>query len=229
MAVVAALPPIPEIGDSSNDYIYEFIQQCPDRLLGFACVMPTDLSAPEQVEYWVADKGFKGLKLNPCTQNFAANDPRTYPVVRKAIELNIPILYHTGPIYVQSGRQIYGDPNLLDELALAFPTAKIIAAHCDPLGCIPALAGKHPNVYTDTSSGFGDRCSLIPGLGEMMLTRVTSGVSSLADKTMLGSDSNPGFGIERFEQSIEPIRKLRVSDEIKAKVLGENAARLLEL
>ncbi|MCZ7569976.1 MAG: amidohydrolase family protein [Ardenticatenaceae bacterium] len=229
-AVVAALiPPTPELGDGSNEYTCEVVQRYPDRLIGFACVMPMERNAPDQLEYWVTQKGFKGLKLHPPIQNFAPNDPVTYPVIRKAIELDIPILYHTGPIYVRSARQTYGDPNLLDELALTFPEAKIVGAHCDPLGWLPAIAGKHPNLYMDTSVHFPDRCQLIPGLGEMILTRATSGISSLADKTLFGSDANPTYGLKRFEQNVEPLRNLQVSDEIKRKVLGLNAARLLKL
>ncbi|HBY97056.1 MAG: amidohydrolase family protein [Ardenticatenaceae bacterium] len=229
-AVVCALiPESPETGDSSNEYTYEFVQQYPDRLIGFACVMPMERNAPDELEYWVTQKGFKGLKLHPPIQNFAPNDPVTYPVIRKAIELDIPILYHTGPIYIQQARQIYGDPNLLDEVALTFPEAKIIAAHCDPLGWVPALAGKHPNLYMDTSIHFADRISLIPGLGEMILTRATSGASSLADKTLLGSDANPTYGLKRFEQNLRPIQNLNVPDEIKRKVLGLNAAKLLKV
>jgi predicted TIM-barrel fold metal-dependent hydrolase len=230
MAVVAALmPATPELGQSSNAFVHEVIQQYPDRLMGFACVQPKELGAPEELEYWVTEKGFKGLKLHPPVQNFSPNDPLIFPVIQKAIELDIPILFHTGPIYVRWARQAYGDPNLLDDLAIAFPEAKIVAAHCDPLGMVPPLAGKHPNVYMDTSLTFADRCALIPGLGEMMLTRPTSGVTSLADKTLFGSDANPTYGLTRFEYNLLPLQRLDISDEIKQKVLGGNAAKLLKL
>jgi predicted TIM-barrel fold metal-dependent hydrolase len=230
MAVVAAMPFTSEIGDGSNEYVEEFIQPYPDRLVGFACVTPMDPQASDQLEYWIVQKGFKGLKLHPPIQNFAPNNPLTYPVIRKAIELDIPVLYHTGPIYIQAARQIFCDPNLLDDVALSFPDAKIIIAHCDPLmGWVPALAGKHPNVYMDTSIHFADRCQLIPGVGEMILNRPMSGVSSLADKTLFGSDANPSYGIKRFEENLRPLQDLKVSDETKQKVLGGNAAKLLKL
>lgn len=230
LAVVAAIvPSTPELGESTNEFVHEVVQQFPDRLVGFACVMPKDLGAPDELEYWVTEKGFKGLKLHPPVQNFAPNDPLTFPVIRKAIELDIPILFHTGAIYVQWARQAYGDPNLLDDLAIAFPEAKIVAAHSEPLGSVPALAGKHPNVYMDTSVRFADQCSLIPGLGEMILTRPTSGVTSLADKTLFGSDANPTYGIGRFEENLLPLQALDVSDEVKEKVFGGNAAKLLKL
>jgi predicted TIM-barrel fold metal-dependent hydrolase len=113
-----------------------------------------------------------------------------------------------------------------DDLALTFPEAKIILAHGDPLGVQPVIAGKHPNVYLDTSFTFTRLVRLIPGLGEEVLLRRTTGVSQLADKILLGSDAAPTF-LERFRESVEAVRGLKVPEEVRRKVLGENAARLL--
>jgi predicted TIM-barrel fold metal-dependent hydrolase len=231
MAVVTALPPAPgtPIDGGTNELIYKFVQQYPDRLIGFACVMPMDRQAPQELEYWVTEKGFKGLKLHPNIQNFAPNDPLTYPVIRKAIELDIPILYHTGPNILEWARDIYGDPILLDELAHTFPEAKIIAAHCDPLSWLPALARKHPNLYADTAVVFADRCKVIPGLGESVLTPAAPGVPPLGHKILFGSDSYPAWGLKNFARSLEPLRNLKVPDDMKRRILGETAAKLLKL
>ena len=229
MAGLAAIvPTAPELGDSGNEFIYECVERYPDRLFGWCCVVPYEPGAPAELERCIRELGFRGLKLHPPIQGFAPNDPRIHPTIRKAIELDVPILIHTGPIYIQHAPLRYGDPVEFDDLALTFPEAKMVLAHCDPLGLQPVLAGKHPNVYTDTSFTFNQIVRLIPGLGEQVLLRKTTGISQLADKIMLGSDAAPTF-LERFKDGVEAIRGLDVPDEVKRKVMGENAVKLLGL
>jgi predicted TIM-barrel fold metal-dependent hydrolase len=229
MAGVAAIEPnSPELGDSSNEYVYECMKRYPDRLFGWCSVVPYELDAPARLERYVREMGFKGLKLHPPIQGYAASDPRIFPTVRKAIELDIPMLIHTGIIYIRHARIRYGDPTDIDELALAFPDAKIIMAHADPLGLQPAIAGKHPNVYMDTSIVFGSIVKLIPGLGEQIVMRRMTGVTQLQDKIMLGSDAAPTF-LERFRENMEPLQALKIPDDVKQKLLGGNATTLLKL
>jgi predicted TIM-barrel fold metal-dependent hydrolase len=229
MAGLAAIEPSsPELGDSSSEYIYECVQRYPDRLFGWCSVVPYELDAPARLERYVREMGFKGLKLHPPIQGFAANDPRIFPTIRKAIELDVPILFHTGIIYIRHARIRHGDPADIDDLALAFPEAKMILAHGEPLGLQPAIAGKHPNVYMDTSIHFATLVKLIPGLGEQIVMRKMTGVTQLQDKIMLGSDCAPTF-LERFRENLEPIQNLKVPQEVKDKLLGGNAARLLKL
>jgi predicted TIM-barrel fold metal-dependent hydrolase len=82
----------PELGDSSSEFIYECVQQYPDRLFGWCSVVPSELDAPDRLEHYVCDMGFKGLKLHPPIQGFAPSDPRVFRTVRKAIEPDVPIL-----------------------------------------------------------------------------------------------------------------------------------------
>lgn len=229
MAGVAAIVPTePEVGESTNEFVYECVARHPDRLFGWCCVIPYDPDAPRELERCVKEMGFKGLKLHPPIQGFSATDPRIFPTIRKAIELDVPILFHTGPIYVQMAKVRHGDPADFDELAMIFPEAKMVLGHGDPLGIQPVIAGKHPNVYMDTSITFTRVVRYIPGIAEDVLLRRTTGVTQLADKVMLGSDAAPTFP-ERFRESVEAIQGLKIPEEVKAKVLGENAARLLKL
>lgn len=224
--LAAIVPTAPELGESGNEFIYECVARYPDRLFGWCSVVPYEPNAPRELERCIRELGFKGLKLHPPIQGFAPNDPRIFPTIRKAIELDVPILFHTGPVYIQQARLRHGDPVDFDDLALTFPEAKIILAHGDPLGVQPVIAGKHPNVYLDTSFTFTRLARLIPGLGEEVLLRRTTGISQLADKMLLGSDAAPTF-LERFRESVEAVRGLKVPEEVRRKVLGENAARLL--
>lgn len=226
--LAAIVPTSPELGDSSNEFIYECVQRYPERLFGWCSVVPYELAAPAQLEHYVRDMGFKGLKLHPPIQGFAPSDPRIFPTIRKAIELDVPILIHTGVIYIQHARIRFGDPLEIDDLALAVPEAKIVMAHGDPLGPHAAMVGKHPNVYMDTSIHFATFARLIPGLGETIIMRHVTGITPVQDKVMFGSDTAPTV-LERFAENLEPIKALNVPDDVKSKLLGGNAARLLKL
>lgn len=224
----AIVPSSPETGESGNEIIYESVARYPNRLFGWCSVIPYEPDAPRELERCVKELGFKGLKLHPPIQGFSPTDPRTFPTIRKAIELDIPILYHTGPVNIQAARIRYGDPAEFDELALTFPEAKIVLGHGNPLGPQPYIAAKHPNVYMDTSGIFTRTVRFMPGLGEDVLLRRTTGISSLADKTMLGSDAAPTFP-ERLAECLNAVAQLQVPSDVKSKVLGENAAKLLRL
>lgn len=217
-----------------NEFLYRVVQKYPDRLIGFACVMPQQDGAAELLEHYVHDFGFKGLKLHPPIQDFSPADPSISPVIEKAIELDIPILIHTGEIFVKGSRLRYGDPVLVDELALAHPKAKIVIAHGDPLGDAPCITGKHENVYMDTTIRFARLARLIPGLAEEALEWMSTGVHAGreryggAARLIYGSDTNP-LKTWRFGYNLDPILKMQIPEEAREQILWKNAASLLKL
>jgi predicted TIM-barrel fold metal-dependent hydrolase len=221
MAVLLARP-------GENEHYHELVTQYPDRLVAFAGVNPFDLDAPEQLERYVREYGFKGLKVHPPGQFFSPTDPCFIRLVKKTIELDIPILIHTGPSFIRFDSIRYGDPLLIDDLALSFQEAKIIQAHANPLGDGPVLAGKHPNVYMDTTIVFARMVRLISGLGEDTLEWMSLAGQDGSRKVLFGSDSTPTH-TERWSYNLEPIRDMDVPEEVKARILGENAAELLKL
>lgn len=208
----------------SNDYIYSLVKQHPDRLIGFASVMPRENDAAQLLEHYIKDYGFKGLKLHPPIQNFSPTDPLIAPVIEKAIELDIPVLFHTGAIYLRTAVTAYGSSLLIDELAIRYPAAKLIMAHGDPLGCDPAIASKHPNVCCDTTLRLADLTRLMPNIGEFFLDMLRGDDSKL----IFGTDANP-TRTWRHKYNLDAIEQMNVSQESKEKILWKNASRLLKL
>lgn len=183
-------------------------------------MLPYERKAPEQMEHAEQAYGTWGLKLHPPLQNYLLLDPRVYPTIRKTIEFDIPILIYTGPIYTREVRMRLGDPYEDDALVLTFPDAKLVIAHGIPLGPDPIIAAKHPNVYMDTTVVFSRIITAMPGVGPAALEWMRSN-----DKLLYGSDGN-AIQVERVAQNVEPLRRMTISDEAKAKILGGNAAKL---
>jgi hypothetical protein len=228
-AVTAVVTPGGDNGRAANELVYEAVQSHPDRLVGLACVVPYLTDAAVMLENYVDAYDFRGLKLHPSMQQFYPSDQRIYPVIEKAIELDLPVLIHTGAVPIPGTRSRFDDPLEVDDLALVYPEAKLVIAHGDPFGSAPAIAGKHPNVYMDTTTTFARFARLIPGLGEdtLKFMGLVSGESG-ASKVIFGSDANP-LKTFRFEENLAPLRGLKIPDEEKALILGGNAAHLLKL
>lgn len=229
MAAVSAVVRPGTDGPAAQAHIYETVRTHSTRLIGMACVVPYEEGASELLERYVTTYGFRGLKLVPSVQQFLPSDPRIFRVIQKCIALDIPILIHTTAVPVPGTRSRLDDPFEVDDLALAFPEAKLVIAHGDPFGPAPAIAGKHPNVYMDTTTTFARYARLIPGLGEDTLKNMglVSGISG-SYKTLFGSDANP-LKTDRLQDNIAPIRGLKIPEDDKARILGGNAAHLLKL
>ena len=216
-------------GNCSNEYVIDFVNQAnalPDppsgpvgRLIPFASLNPfidADLSA--RLEELVSEHGFRGIKVYPVYQHHYTNDPRMYPLYAKAQELGIPALVHTGSSAFRGARIKYGDPLHLDDVAIDFPDLALLMAHCGrPFWYEQAfwMARRHPNVYLEIS-----------GLPAKKLLEYFPRLEDIPEKVVYGSDW-PGNPYPR--RNIEAINGLPLSSESKARILGDNAARLLGL
>ena len=213
--VLAEVSPI-TTGVTTNEYVAEFCRGS-DRLIPFANINPFTVARPAQeLERCVKELGFRGLKLYPTYQYFYPNDPLLYPVYAKAQELGIPVMFHTGSSVFRGSRLKYGDPLYLDDVAVDFPDLVIVQAHSGRgfwYDRAAFLARLHPNVYMEVS-----------GLPPHKLLDYFPELERLADKVIFGSDWP---GVPGIKANIEAIRALPISEEAKAKILGENAARIL--
>jgi uncharacterized protein len=139
--------------DVPNEYVAEYVQRHPDRLVGFAAVDPCDSDPAGELESAVQGLGLKGLKLSPVYQNFALLDPRMQPVYQKAQQLTIPILFHMGASFARRTPIKFGHPEQLEDIALAFPDLKMCIAHMGHPWQLETivLLRKHPHIYADLS------------------------------------------------------------------------------
>jgi predicted TIM-barrel fold metal-dependent hydrolase len=209
-----------------NDYVAGIVQRYPDQFMGFASVDPwKGKLAVQELERSVKELGLRGLKLHPTTQAFYPNDTHFYPLWEKAAELDIPVLFHSGQTGVGSGtpggggyKLKYAHPMLLDDVAADFPSLTIIMAH----PAVPwqeeqlAVALHKGNVYIDLS-GWS------PKYFRPILIKYISSI--LKDKALFGSD----YPVIQPERWLRDFETLEFKEEVKQKILLENAKKVLKL
>jgi predicted TIM-barrel fold metal-dependent hydrolase len=139
-----------------------------------------------ELERAVLKKGCRGWKMYPPNGFYPDNDA-FYPYYEKCVELNIPIVVHTG--FTSRFKHVkYGQPVYIDKVAADFPSLKIVMAHVGVPWTEEALmvASKNPNVSVDVS-GWQAFASRLPNrvyqmIGDAKLNRV------FPNRMLFGSD-----------------------------------------
>ncbi|MCA9118426.1 MAG: amidohydrolase family protein, partial [Planctomycetaceae bacterium] len=106
--------------------IAEFVRNNQPKFIGWCSVEPNDPGCVEELEYYVTQLGFRGLKVSPIYQNWDPGDPRHIRLFRKAEELGIPVNIHQGTTFVRNAPLKYANPVLLEDIAVACPDLKMI-------------------------------------------------------------------------------------------------------
>jgi predicted TIM-barrel fold metal-dependent hydrolase len=211
-----------------NDFSARFAAHYPRRFIPFGGVDPrlnADMTA--QMERLLGELKLKAIKIHPPHQLFNVNDYLFDPdlkaltvVYEKCIEYDVPLMVHTGTSMFKGARNRFADPMPLDDVAVDFPDLKIIIAHAGrPLYTDTSffLLRCHPNVFLDIS-----------GVPPIALLRYYPWLERVVDKSMFGSDW-PGPGVKDIGDNIQQFLSLELSDEVKRKILRENALRIFNL
>lgn len=140
----------------TNDFVAEYVNQHPEKLLGFASIDPHWPDPVAELERAVQDLGMVGLKMSPIYQGFHPMDEKAIPIWAAAERLGLPILFHQGTTFPRRAPLKYAHPEQLEDLALAFPKLKFWIAHFGHPWEMETivLIRKQPNVYTDLSGLF---------------------------------------------------------------------------
>jgi hypothetical protein len=139
---------------ADQELIAAFVKEHSDRFIGWCSVEPNDPGCVEELEYYVTQRGFRGLKVSPIYQNWDPTDARHIRLFKKAEELGIPVNIHQGTTFVRPAPLKYANPILLEDIAVACPGLRMIISHMGhpwETECI-ALIRKHPNLYTNVSA-----------------------------------------------------------------------------
>lgn len=137
-----------------NEYVAEYVNRHPEKLIGFSSVDPNDADAVEQLDYSILKLGLRGLKLGPIYQNIHPADSRIMQVFRRAEQLEIPILIHQGTTFCCNVSLEVANPVLLQSVALECPRLRLVIAHMGHpwIDETLVLIRKHPYLYADISA-----------------------------------------------------------------------------
>ncbi|MDQ4075082.1 MAG: amidohydrolase family protein [Chloroflexota bacterium] len=208
-----------------NEFSSRYATAHPDRIIPFGGIdphNPDDIDS--RLDHMIDDLGLRGIKIHPPHQLLYPNAYRDggnveslAVVYQKASDARIPVMIHTGTSVFPGARNKYADPMALDDVAVDFPNLTIILAHGGrPIWMDSAyfLLRRHPNIWFDISSVPPSR-----------LLHYFPWLTRVADKTIFGSDW-PGPGVPSMHENIEAFYELELPEEMKQKILRENARRL---
>jgi predicted TIM-barrel fold metal-dependent hydrolase len=208
-----------------NDAVAAIAARHPNRFVPFAGVdIMRGAAGVRDVEYWVRERGFRGLSVRPFMIGLPASDRHYYPFYEKCVELNIPVSAHASANWTTCRPSDLGHPRHFDVVACDFPDLKLILSHAGYPWVLEAclLAWKHPNVYLELAA-HRPKYFTAPGAGWEPLLRY--GQSTIQDKIVYGTGA--------FLLGISPAELLRefhalpLPPGIKEKWLWKNAAAVL--
>jgi len=201
-----------------NTYVHDFCDGR-KRFIPFASINPTTISdLKKTLDTLVKEKDFRGLKLYPTYQHFYPNQKEIYPLYATAMELGIPVMFHTGSSTYKNAKIKYGDPLHLDEVATDFEELTMIMAHSGRgfwYNRAFFLSRIHTNLYMEIS-----------GLPPQNLLHYFPDFEKNAEKILFGSDWP---GVKGIRDNIDALSKLPLKEETIHKILYENAEKILKL
>jgi predicted TIM-barrel fold metal-dependent hydrolase len=208
----------------SNELVAGLVKRFPGRFVGFGSVDPHRPDAALRVRR-LPDLGLLGLKLHPTMQGFDPSSDLAMHIFEAAADAGLAVITHTGTSGLGAGcpggqglRIDLARPILLDRAAAAFPEMPIVLAHVGWPWHLETLAmGLHKtNIFIDIS---GWRYRYLPP----EVLRDMKG--RLSSQFLFGTDV-PMFSPADL---LEEFATLELAEEVSAKILSENATRLLGL
>jgi aminocarboxymuconate-semialdehyde decarboxylase len=228
-----------------NDFVAEMVRKYAPYLIGFAYLYPTEGDlAIEELERCVKELGLKGVKLITFYQAIPFDSPFVRKILEKAQGLQIPVVFdcwganNHEPIMNDPRVKAVGNPEVYRDLKIdlhdplrlllgdfldGLEDLTIVAAH---MGGYAPLYYEIPEkrlkqFYFDTAWWYDD--SFFAKSAEAHRSKIEQMIEKVgADRILFGSDDLQD-GALRFMDS------LRIPDEMRAQIMGENAMRLLNL
>jgi predicted TIM-barrel fold metal-dependent hydrolase len=210
----------------SNYEIAEYAAANADIVIPFASIDPRKgkMGAREARDL-VEHHGIRGFKFHGIMQDIHPADRIAYALYEVIAEHHLPVIFHTGHSGMGTGmrggggvRLKWGQPMLIDDVAVDFPDMKVILAHPGWPWVDESLsmALHKENVHIDLS-GWS------PKYFQPQIIQYAN--SQLRKKMLFGSD----FPLIRPDKWLEAARHVGFKDEVLPGIMKDNAARLLGL
>lgn len=209
-----------------NEFIIEGAARHSDVLIPFASIDPRrGAEGVDEARRLLEQGSVLGFKFHPNLQQFAPNDGSAYPLYELIEEAGAVALFHTGHSGIGAGvpggggiRLKYGNPMLIDDVAVDFPRMKIVMAH----PAFPwqdeaiSVAMHKPTVWIDLSGWTPKR------FPDQLVTAIRT---TLKHRVLFGSD----YPLITPDRWLDDFKTLDIAAETEALVLKGNALELLGL
>lgn len=189
-----------------------------DNLRAFVNIHPEEIGALDKLDYAIKDLNYIGLKLHPRLQEFDIESKACYDLVKKAGELNVPVLVCGFPDGTMIMRGF--SPLVYANLAKECNNTKIIWAHMGGHYVIDfmMLAKRLPNVFMDCSY------SLLYYQGSPTVKNMVYAMKSMKmNRIFYGSDYPDREIKESLDLSCKVLREEGITESELHKLLYENA------
>lgn len=210
----------------SNYEVAEQAAKNDDICIAFASIDPhKGKYGAREARDLVENYGVKGFKFHGIAQNAHPADRMAYPIYEVIAEYGLPAIFHTGHSGMGTGmrggggmRLKYGEPMLIDDVAVDFPDMKIILAHPSWPWVDQSLsmALHKDNVFIDLS-GWS------PKYFPKQVIQYAN--TQLKHKMLFGSD----FPLIHPDKWIAAAQEVGFREEVMPLIMKDNAARVLGL
>ena len=205
---------------SNNGSVLSFYRAYPNKFVGFWGIDPhKGMAAVREIVRAVEELGMKGVAVDPYLAHIPASEARFYPIYAKCAELGVPVFITMAPPPQVPGAILeYADPRDVDRVARDFPELTLIMSH----GAYPYVneclfvCQRNANVYMDFSEY--ERAPMVDVFVQGMNGPV-------ADKVLFAS-AHPFI---ELKDALEAYARFDLSEEVRRKVMYENARRVLGL
>ncbi|MGC9520850.1 MAG: amidohydrolase family protein [Anaerolineae bacterium] len=204
--------------EGHNRYVYDAMQQHPDKILGFGWADPTVsvAHAKKMVKVCTEEYGFYGVKLNGAQNHYYIDDEDlALPVIAEIAKTGKLLAFHIGPDAYERTH-----PLRARKVARMFPDLIILMVHMGMTNwemnrAVVEVAQECPNMYLIGSAT--DPKAIMYAIHELG-----------ADRVCFGSDA-PFRRPHVVRAMYEALLKYEVGEDEKALVMGGNIARLFDL
>ena len=163
-------------GPENNDEVEAAYSKYPNRIIPLVYLNPLDQeNTIKTLHYYINEKNFKGIKLNPLKHAYVADSEILNPIMEEADKLNIPVFIHCG-------HPPYSLPWSIALLAERYPNVKVIMIHMGHghgvyIDASIKMAKRYSNLYLEMS-GMPMSCKIKQAYKEVGSDRVLFGVDS---------------------------------------------------
>lgn len=203
-----------------------------EGVLSFGCIHPDYENFLQELSR-VKANGFKGIKIHPVYQDTDIDDVKYLRIFERAAELDLIVVTHAG-LDIGFPGVVHCSPKMLRHVIEEIGNFKLVAAHMGGWSNWDEAAEylADTEIYIDTAFSTG---TIIPR---------SDSIWRAEDLAMLNAEDFikmvETFGVDRIifgtdspwseqSDSIEFIKALPIKEEDKAKILGGNAAHLLDI